>query len=684
MSDLKPLGLVESVFLPILKMTKRGSEAEKLNRRIEYTKRRRDYLRSHKKMLKELAKEQKLYVKLITDCYIRIGQAWMVGAAGVETGGKAPHKVKVQKVRFSRLKFSEELMYFEVQVNRRWLHTTKNMLPHHVLAANLVSDIAKFELMHATKRFVSFSHADPRYGLWVIVHRLVGIDGIPLYVTYKEMLEHYPADKIDEAPLIGGAGENRKLVIFDFATRPHMMVAGSTRSGKSNFINGMICNFLRFSRPEQLQLILIDFKRLEFNYYADSPHLWNNHIIEEPEEALEVLSKLIALILDRAKRMKNKAKELAEYNIQFPEDAMTRIICVIDEYGELVLQGEPEQRRNVLKLTTRIGNLGRAVGVHLVLCTQHPERAVVPSAIKTNFPIVFAGRVQNVTQSIVIIGRGDAARLPVLPGRMVFSDGPDLAQVQTPHVKDTDIKEAMAISKGRHFGVIDLDGFEPVIEPDGLMCYVVDKLGGKLTHESLKALKGLAVPMRALKIFIEGIISKGSYTAGKREFVIEKFQNYWIVTEPHPIAPSVTKRDVRTIIKRLQEPVFLALPSGKLTEPIIEAVDPEVDPPPESITHPLMMTNDQIVDQFLELACEHGGTFHVTMAELHKAYVGFCRQLDERIIPVSNRGFGHMLSMRGYKVKKGMAGNSRIGIRLNGNYVINGLHGISSSDMAAA
>lgn len=684
MSELKPLTPVESLLLPIIRLGKKGSEAEKLNRRMEYTKLRRSRLRDQKKMVKALTKEQQLYEKLIIDCYIRIGQAWMVGAAGVETGGKAPKKAKVQKVRFSRKFFTEEMMWFEVQVNRRWLHTTKNMLPHHVLAANLVSDVAKFELMHACKRFVTFSYTDPRYGLWIIVHRLVGIDGIPLYVTYKEMLEHYPASKIDEAPLLGGAGENRKLVLFDFATRPHMMVAGSTRSGKSNFINGMICNFLRFSRPEQLQLILIDFKRLEFNYYADSPHLWHRRIVEEPEEAIQCLSDLIELIHSRAKLMKNRAKELADFNLQFPDEAMTRIICIIDEYGELVLQGESEQRRAVLKLTTRIGNLGRAVGVHLVLCTQHPERAVVPAAIKTNFPIVFAGRVQNASQSIVIIGRGDASKLPILPGRMIFSDGPDLAQVQTPHIKDDDIKEAVAISKGRHLGVIDLDGWEPVIEPDGLMCYIVDKLGGRLINENYKHLRALAVPMRALKLFLQTVIQKGSYKAGDREFLIEQYQNYWIVKEPNPVEPAVTKPDIERIIGLLKQPVILALPAPKMADPIIEPVDPPDAPEPIPVIHPLMMTHDQILDQFLSLACEHGGSYKVMMADLYKSYTEFCRQLDEQIDPLSTRELGHMLTKRGYKVKHLMNGNARIGIRLNGNYEPHERHETSDPDMAAA
>lgn len=688
MSDIKPLGPLEAIALPWLKLTRKGSEAEKLNRRIEYTRLKRSRRKDQKKMIKALAKESKVFEKLIIDCYIRIGQAWMVGAAGVETGGKAPRKAKVQKVRFSRIFYTEELIYYEVQVNRRWLHTTRNMLPHHTLAATLVSDMALFELKHACRRLITVSYTDPRKGLWIIVHRLMGIDGIPLYVTYKEMLEHFPGSKIDDAPILVGAGENRKLVVFDLATRPHLLTGGSTRSGKSNFINGIICNYLRFARADDLKLILIDLKRMEFNYYAAAPHLMRP-VIADPEEAIEVLDGLVKEILSRAVLMQGKAKELAEYNKRFPAHKLPRIICIVDEFAELVLQSEKEVGRAILKLTTRITNLGRAVGIHLILATQRPATEVVPNSIKINMPLIVAGRVQNVHQSVVILGTGDAARLPILPGRMVYSDGADLAQVQTPHILDADITEAVAIARGRHLGVIDLEEADPVIVPDGLICHLVDKLGGKLTADNLKHFKDLAVPMRALKIFIEEVVNKGSYTADKREFIVEKYLKSWKLVEITTIEkPAVTKTDLQRIIARVNAPpALLQLPAPREPEPIILPVDEPVEPAPRPATtyvHPLTMTDDEIVTLFIERCCKRGGRYKVTTRKFHDEYLAFCEQLDPNLVAMSIKKLTHIMINRGYKKHPNTGVNALTGITILSELSTSSTLSQTQADLGAA
>ena len=149
-------------------------------------------------------------------------------------------------------------------------------------------------------------------------------------------------------------------------------------------------------------------------------------------------------------------KELSDWNKQHPEEALPRIVLVIDEFAELTIASGPLVRKEVLNLVTRICNLGRAVGIHLIVATQRPAVQVVPNDIKIDMPLVISGQVQNGEQSKVILGVGNAAELPDIPGRMIFSLGAKLRTIQTPFISDDDVAQAIHAAKRWGEGVAAL------------------------------------------------------------------------------------------------------------------------------------------------------------------------------------------------------------------------------------
>lgn len=661
--QIRPLGPIHLFLFPLLMMLARGEKRESLARRRDYTKKQAERRAEVKLLKQELEKEAKLYSKIIVDCWTGLSFAWFANAAHIATEGKVPHKGKMQRVKFDRVFVSSERIFFKIQTARRHFHTTRNTVPYRTYIRDLVSEETCYELGHATNRTVTSFADDPRKGAYIIVNRLQGFDGIPLHVAYKDTLENYPADHIDRAPLLLGSGDNKKLAIKDLASHPHVLVAGSTQGGKSNMVNVMICNFLRFAPADDLKIILIDLKRMEFGYYSEAPHLMRP-IIFEADEAVEVLSDLVKEVHRRADLLSNKAKELADWNRKFPKAKLPRIIVIIDELAELMLASGTEVRGNIERLITRITNLGRAVGIHVIVATQRPAVSVLPNSIKINMPLIVAARVPNYTQSNVILGNSEAAKLPIIPGRMLYQAGPDQRTIQTPHILDEDVHESVGIARGRAARLINLDGYEPVLNPDGVAVYIVDCFNGLMTKDNLKRLLAFGVPARALETWALDVVDRGGWKAGKREFKAEKVGNSWRLAEQ--FTPEVVQVQADdnppnfTIVRTIPALRRLALPSpvAPPPEPEPPAPEPEPMPPPASPAvepvapsekHPIIMTDDEIFDRFMDECCVKGRKFTVSFADLYKAYLDFCQALDSEITPLPKNKAGRAIKARGYE-----------------------------------
>ena len=215
-------------------------------------------------------------------------------------------------------------------------------------------------------------------------------------------------------PLAMGKGSGGEPVVADLAAMPHVLVAGSTGSGKSVCINAIIASLLLELSPERLRLLLVDPKRVELTPYQGLPHLLSP-VLVEADEALPALRGLVAEMQSRYKEFaKVSARNIEAYNSKMTDPAgrFPYIVLIVDELADLMMTVPAEVEQSLC----RLAQLGRATGIHIVLATQRPSVDVLTGLIKANFPsrISFAVSSQVDSRTILdgsgaekLLGRGD-------------------------------------------------------------------------------------------------------------------------------------------------------------------------------------------------------------------------------------------------------------------------------------
>jgi len=211
-----------------------------------------------------------------------------------------------------------------------------------------------------------------------------------------------------------------KPFITDLKKLPHLLIAGTTGSGKSVGINAMILSLLYRNDPDELKLVLIDPKMLEFSIYNDIPHLLTPVIIEA-KKAISALANLVVEMERRYKTMaKNKVKNIDTFNEKMAKEygeKMPYIVVVIDELADLMMNGGKEVEYSI----ARLAQMARAAGIHLIVATQRPSVDVVTGLIKANLPSRLSYRVgQRIDSKVILdamgaeslLGRGDALFTP--------------------------------------------------------------------------------------------------------------------------------------------------------------------------------------------------------------------------------------------------------------------------------
>lgn len=211
-----------------------------------------------------------------------------------------------------------------------------------------------------------------------------------------------------------------KPFITDLKKLPHLLIAGTTGSGKSVGINAMILSLLYRNDPDQLKLVLIDPKMLEFSIYNDIPHLLTPVIIEA-KKAISALANLVSEMERRYKLMaENKVKNIDTYNEKMQynrEEKMPYIVIIIDELADLMMTGGKEVEYSI----ARLAQMARASGIHLIVATQRPSVDVVTGLIKANLPSRLSYRVgQRIDSKVILdtmgaeslLGLGDALFTP--------------------------------------------------------------------------------------------------------------------------------------------------------------------------------------------------------------------------------------------------------------------------------
>jgi S-DNA-T family DNA segregation ATPase FtsK/SpoIIIE len=276
----------------------------------------------------------------------------------------------------------------------------------------------------------------------------------PNYVRLGDIYDDLPATA---SPLAVWLGKDISgtAVWADLARMPHVLIAGTTGSGKSGCINTMLTSILLRSTPDEVRLILVDPKRIELGYYESIPHLLTP-VVSSPKEAAAVLANVLAEMDRRYERMSIvRARNLPEANRAFRqrgEAPLPYLLIVIDELADLMMVSPQAVEDAVIRLAQK----SRAVGIHLVLATQRPSVDVITGMIKANVPSRVAFAVSSQTDSRVILDQPGAESL-LGQGDMLFKPlgTSKLQRVQGAYVSEEEI--ALVVEQCRHQREQELD-----------------------------------------------------------------------------------------------------------------------------------------------------------------------------------------------------------------------------------
>jgi DNA segregation ATPase FtsK/SpoIIIE, S-DNA-T family len=243
------------------------------------------------------------------------------------------------------------------------------------------------------------------------------------------------------SPLVAwlGKGIDGNPVWTDLAKMPHVLVAGTTGSGKSGCVNAILSSILMQASPNEVRLVLVDPKQVELNHYEHVPHLLTP-VVTSPRLAANVLANLIGEMENRYGIMgEARCRNLAELNrarTKAGEAPLPHILCVIDELADLMMVSPAEVEDSIIRLAQK----SRATGIHLVLATQRPSTDIITGTIKVNIPARIAFAVSSQTDSRVILDQGGAEAL-LGQGDMLFRGAgtSKMARVQGAFVTEEEI-----------------------------------------------------------------------------------------------------------------------------------------------------------------------------------------------------------------------------------------------------
>jgi hypothetical protein len=391
---------------------------------------RRREIERRRKMEKLLVTEGQLYWDRLQGALDRHGH---MHRTTKEDGGG----MRVTKhVEFSDVKMLPEALWYRIDTSR---------LPFGVSINDLVRNEALLvDLSISCGRRISTRFSEDK-GAWFIVERAVGVRGIPDHVRLDEMIAGMPASS-DGLTIVMGMAINSKPVYRSLGRMYNMLIGGTTGAGKSNFVNVLLTTLIRRNTPDRLKLVLVDLKGgLEFQFYEGIPHLIPvpdvapNGIADQNTQVPGVLN-FIHREGERRMDVLREAgyKSIGRYNAHARGGRrLPHIVLVIDEWADVMYM--PALKRECEELLANIAQRFRAVGIHVILCTQIPKAEVISTRIKGVLPAKVAFGVPSIPASMVMIDNADAKGLTP-SGRYIFQwEGQ--YEIQAPFINEEQINE---------------------------------------------------------------------------------------------------------------------------------------------------------------------------------------------------------------------------------------------------
>jgi len=278
-------------------------------------------------------------------------------------------------------------------------------------------------------------------------------------VTIKELLSDQNfKSTVHKIPICIGKDISGNIEVIDLSKTPHLLVAGTTGSGKSVFINTLLASILYKFSPNQLRLILIDPKMLELSVYNDIAHLLTP-VVTEPKKAIIAL-KWVCKEMERRYSLMNEegTRNLEGYN-QKASEALPYIVVFIDEMADLMMTAGKEVEHYV----QRLAQMARACGIHLVMATQRPSVDIITGSIKANFPSRVSFQVASKYDSRTVLGEIGAEQLLGNGDMLMTKNGANLIRYQSAFISDNEVNKLINEIK-RSQKVQYLDELEEVIK----------------------------------------------------------------------------------------------------------------------------------------------------------------------------------------------------------------------------
>ncbi|MBD3403560.1 hypothetical protein GF420_11740 [candidate division GN15 bacterium] len=259
-------------------------------------------------------------------------------------------------------------------------------------------------------------------------------------------------------PLALGKTISGKPFVADLARMPHLLIAGATGSGKSVCMNVLITSLLYRLHPLQVRFIFIDPKMLELSVYDGVPHL-GRPVVTKPKQAERVLNDLVREMENRYKRLADASvRNIEDYNKKQkqPEDRLPYIVVFVDELADLMMAATSSKTE---VLITRLAQMARAVGIHLILATQRPSVDVITGLIKANFPARIAFQVSSKVDSRTIIDANGAEKLLGAGDMLYLASGqPETMRVHGAWISSDETEQIVTFIREQGLDMMTLTG----------------------------------------------------------------------------------------------------------------------------------------------------------------------------------------------------------------------------------
>lgn len=243
--------------------------------------------------------------------------------------------------------------------------------------------------------------------------------------------------------VVAGQKPDGKFEILDISKAPHLLVAGTTGSGKTIFLYSIIVSLLEQFNKNEIEFLIVDPKQTDFVFFDDLPNLYGGKVVTDADEALEMLNKINEV--DKEERMKQirsyKSRDINSYNEKNPNNKMKRLVVIIDEYADLIQTAEMQgNRKEFERSLSMLAQKVRSLGIHLIIATQRPSANIVTGVLKANIPYRISFRLPSHTDSQTILDMPGAENL-LGAGDMLVVTESDVKRMQGLFITEKELSD---------------------------------------------------------------------------------------------------------------------------------------------------------------------------------------------------------------------------------------------------